>query len=570
MDSVNAPEPLGPLQQLQLPTASLMASRTDEIATEHWNASSTMLRTRPAPEADAAAASAGSASSKPTQLTTTSSEDSMEHEDNNPSDWDTVHYRRYTTRRLKGELRLERVSRPHFFVLVRPLNQMSIQEIPKSAITRLIGQTAPTSVAAEHSAFKYIVKANAVRLSIWDKQHLHNLLAQGELTLTLGSVVEARRIPVEIVGATQPSEVTSKGVVKIRAEHTEEYIANHIRCESANILGFRIMGKTQMLLITFDTPRPPRRPSLDYEIVPVYEHRPRALACFRCHGLGHIAIFCPSQAVCRHCGRTHEEDSQCEETPFCVACQAAGHISLDPNCPTRAFRATSPPLPKKNAAAKSNQGEQPEPLDKNTGTPPKTWSQVTASNAGINNNNFEDRLERFEQVQAASTGAWNKFQQQMENFMQQKLDAMQQQITSWIQASQGIREQTAINSPSQVKPKKSDGPPLPKKPSPAAAEHTVQANPATQPRIEKHNELQRTPSTLDRKPSVTMDQALDTIMQLLEKLNSRMEAIERAMAQQEQVIMQHKEVNEREIAQIKATADECKRNYRRARNRSRE
>ncbi|KAH7981914.1 hypothetical protein HPB52_001762 [Rhipicephalus sanguineus] len=107
MDSVNAPEPLGPLQQLQLPTASLMASRTDEIATEHWNASSTMLRTRPAPEADAAAASAGSASSKPTQLTTTSSEDSMKLEDN-PSDWHTVHYRRYATRRLKGELRSER------------------------------------------------------------------------------------------------------------------------------------------------------------------------------------------------------------------------------------------------------------------------------------------------------------------------------------------------------------------------------------------------------------------------------------------------------------------------------
>ncbi|KAH7936397.1 hypothetical protein HPB52_022433 [Rhipicephalus sanguineus] len=206
--------------------------------------------------------------------------------------------------------------------------------------------------------------------------------------------------------------------------------------------------------------------------------------------------FCPSQAVCRHCGRTHKKDSQCEETPFCVACQAAGHIYLDPNCPTRAFRATSPPLPKKNAAAKSNQGEQPEPLDKNTGTPPKTWSQV--------------------------------------------------------------------------KPKKTDGPPLPKKLSPTAAEDTVQANPATQPRVEKHNELQRTPSTLDRKSSVTTDQALDTIMQLLEKLNSRMEAIERAMAQQEQVIMQHKEVNEQEIAQIKATADECKRNYRRARNRSRE
>ncbi|KAL1473685.1 hypothetical protein MTO96_038513 [Rhipicephalus appendiculatus] len=487
----------------------------------------------------------------------------MDDEDNEPSEWDTVNYRRYTTRRLKGELRSERVSRPHFFVLVRPLNQMSIQEIPKSAITRLIGQTAPTSVAAEHSAFKYIVKANAVRPSIWDKQHLHNLLAQGELTL--GSAVEARRIPVEIVDATQPAEVTCKGVVKIRAEHTEEYIANHIRCESANILGFRIMGKTQMLLITFDTPRPPRRLSLDYEIVPVYEHRPRALACFRCHGLGHMAKFCPSQAVCRHCGRTHEEDSQCEETPFCVACQAAGYISLDPNCPTRAFKATSPPLPKKSAATKSNQGERPASIAKNTDTSFPTWSQVTASNGATNIRKVEDRLERFEQAQAASTGAWTKFQQQMENFMQQKLDAMQQQITSWMQASQGIREQTAMNSPPPVKPKKSDGPPVPNKSSPPAVEHTT-----TQPRIEKQHEQQKTHRTLERESAVMTDRALDTIMQLLEKLNSRMEAIERAMAQQEQVIMQHKDVNEPEIAQIKATADECKRNYRRARNRSRE
>ncbi|KAL1486918.1 hypothetical protein MTO96_031163 [Rhipicephalus appendiculatus] len=325
MDSVNAPAPLGPLQQLKQPTASLMASRTDGIATEHRNASSTRSGTRTVPDADAVAASAGSTPSTSKQLTTTSPEDSMEDEDNEPSEWDTVNYRRYTTRRLKGELRLERVSRPHFFVLVRLLNQMSIQEIPKSAITRLIGQTAPTSVAAEHSAFKYIVKANAVRLSIWDKQHLHNLLSQRELTL--GSAVEARRIPVEIVDATQPAEITCKGVVKIRAEHTEEYIANHIRCESANILGFRIMGKTQMLLITFDTPRPPKRLSLDYEIVPVYEHRPRALACFRCHGLGHMAKFCPSQAVCRHCGRTHEEDSQCGETPsaWLVKQQATSH-----------------------------------------------------------------------------------------------------------------------------------------------------------------------------------------------------------------------------------------------------
>ncbi|KAH7970246.1 hypothetical protein HPB49_001649 [Dermacentor silvarum] len=149
-----------------------------------------------------------------------------------------------------------------------------------------------------------------------------------------GTSGEARRIPVEIVDATQPTGVTSKGVVKIRQEHTEEYIANQIRCESADILGFRIMGKTPMLLVTFDTPHPPRRLSLDYEIAPVYEHQPRALAFFRCRGLGHMTKFCPSPVVCRHCGRTHKEDSQCEEISFCIACQAAGHISLAPNCST--------------------------------------------------------------------------------------------------------------------------------------------------------------------------------------------------------------------------------------------
>ncbi|KAH7986821.1 hypothetical protein HPB49_026513 [Dermacentor silvarum] len=281
-----------------------MTSHTNEITVEHRNANSTWPGTRPVSEVDAKVDAAGSASLTATPLMTTSLEDNMEHEDDDTSDWSPVNYRKYTTRRLKGELRSERVSRPHFFVLVRPLNQMSIEEVPKSTITRLIGQTAPTSVAGQ-----------------------------------------AHSIPVEIVDATQPAEVTSKGVVKIRPEHTEEYIANHIRCESANIPGFRIMGKTQMLLVTFDTPHPPRRLSLDYEIVPVYEHRPRALACFRCHGLGHMAKFCPSPAVCRHCGRTHKEDRQCEETPFCVACQAAAHISLAPNCPTRACKAASSPPP---------------------------------------------------------------------------------------------------------------------------------------------------------------------------------------------------------------------------------
>ncbi|KAH7965082.1 hypothetical protein HPB49_003296 [Dermacentor silvarum] len=547
-----------------------MTSHTNEITVEHRNANSTRPGTRLVSEVDAKVDAAGSASLTATPLMTTSLEDNMEHEDDDTWDWSPVNYRRYTTRRLKGELRSEWVSRPHFFVLVRPLNQMSIEEVPKSTIARLIGQTAPTSVAAEHSAFRYIPKANAVRLSIWDQQHLNNLLAQRELTLTPGTSGEARRIPVEIVDETQPAEVTSKGVVKIRPEHTEEYIANHIRGESANILGFRIMGKTQMLLVTFDTPHPPRRLSLYYEIVPVYEHRPRALACFRCHGLGHMAKFCPSLAVCRHCGRMHKEDIECEETPFCVACQAAGHISLAPNCPTRACKAASSPPPKKSPATETERGEQELPLVNSTGTPLKTWSQVMTSNRVKSNGKGEDKTERFEQVQAVSAGAWSKFQQQMENLIQQKLDAMQKQITSWIQASQGQHAQATINPPQVGKATKPLAPAPPKKPSLIPPEHALQSKATSLPNTETQCASQNSPASLERKSPVTVDRAMDTIVQLLEKLNSRMEAIERAIEQQEQVIMQHKEVNEWELAQHKATLDEYNRNWRRSRNRSRD
>ncbi|KAH9382143.1 hypothetical protein HPB48_008643 [Haemaphysalis longicornis] len=151
--------------------------------------------------------------------------------------------------------------------------------------------------------------------------------------------------------------------------------------------------------------------------------------------------------VCGHCGRMHEEDKQCEETPFCVACQAAGHISLDPTCPTRAWKTEISSAPKKTLPAKAESRELASALAMNAGTPFKSYSQVTALNTAVNNSKTEARSTCVEHAQVVPAGALSKLQQQMESFIQQKFEAMQKQIMSWMQDSQG-QPRSASNQPS--------------------------------------------------------------------------------------------------------------------------
>lgn len=115
-------------------------------------------------------------------------------------------------------------------------------------------------------------------LSNWNKMYFKTLPAQRELTLTMGSPAKARRIPVEIFDASQPAQVTGKGVMNIRSGHTKEYITNHLRGESVNSLGFRIMGKTRNLLVNFDLARSLR--DIILEILIGLLNWPRTLACF--------------------------------------------------------------------------------------------------------------------------------------------------------------------------------------------------------------------------------------------------------------------------------------------------
>lgn len=252
---------------------------------------------------------------------------------NGNSEW-SIFSKRKPNRKVKpDQLRLERVSRPHFALSIRPLNKVHVHDIPKQAITAAIEMTAQSWELAELAIFRYDLAANSIKVTVRDDEHAERLAALTRLAeKTCGRVrayeVSIERTPAQKVGS-------SRGVIKVRPGQTIEYIIDHLRCETAKIIDARLLGKTNMLLLTFDTESPPTRLVFDYEITKVHEYRPKVIACYNCHGLGHIAKYCPSEEVCKECGRKHSKDSECDDELFCVACQKEGHISLNSACPSR-------------------------------------------------------------------------------------------------------------------------------------------------------------------------------------------------------------------------------------------
>lgn len=255
--------------------------------------------------------------------------------------WKTVTKKRKPPK--PEQLRLERVSRPPHILTVRPLNKVNVHDLPKQAITHAIESTAPTQDIALMAIYRYDTRANSIRITVRDDAHAQALLGLSRLVSKLNGQFQTYEVQIERPPATRP--YGCRGVIRVRPEHTLEYLQQHLRCESATILDMRILGKTGMLLLTFDAPELPPRMVLDFEVVHVYPYRPKLVACYNCHGLGHIARFCPAETVCRDCGRRHPTTESCDEEPFCAACCVPGHLSLNSACPSRLLQ-SKPPTPR--------------------------------------------------------------------------------------------------------------------------------------------------------------------------------------------------------------------------------
>ncbi|KAG0410550.1 hypothetical protein HPB47_012335 [Ixodes persulcatus] len=244
---------------------------------------------------------------------TTMDTNAFSSQPNEDEGWQSVTRRR--ARRVKPEqLRLERVSRPDFSFAIRPLHKVSIHAIPKQALTGAIEGAAPNRGLADMATYRLDTRDNTIRVTVRDEEHARNLTARKRLVVEISKQIKTFEVEIERAPTNKPT--VGRGVIKVRPDHTLDYIKDHIRCETATILDLKLLEKSEMLLITFDTPEIPTRLAFGYEIVRVYPYRQNLIACYNGHQLGHVAKFCPAETVCRDCGQRHPPPTAATRNSF--------------------------------------------------------------------------------------------------------------------------------------------------------------------------------------------------------------------------------------------------------------
>ncbi|KAH7967613.1 hypothetical protein HPB52_000669 [Rhipicephalus sanguineus] len=112
-------------------------------------------------------------------------------------------------------------------------------------------------------------------------------------------------------------------------------LVDELVAPETQILQARMMGQTNIALVTFEGLKVPRYVRLYGAELRCYPHRPRQLVCKICHKLGHRDDHCPTPhvVICPTCG-TDNPTPLHPCTPYCKSCDGA-HPTTDPNCPRR-------------------------------------------------------------------------------------------------------------------------------------------------------------------------------------------------------------------------------------------
>lgn len=124
--------------------------------------------------------------------------DDSNDEDNEEDNGWSFFSKRKPNRKVKPEqLRLERVSRPHFALSIRPLNKVHVHDIPKQAITAALEMTARSWELAELSIFRYDPAANCIKVTVRDEEHAKRLAALTRLAEKMSGRVRTYEVIIE-------------------------------------------------------------------------------------------------------------------------------------------------------------------------------------------------------------------------------------------------------------------------------------------------------------------------------------------------------------------------------------
>ncbi|KAH7969652.1 hypothetical protein HPB52_020870 [Rhipicephalus sanguineus] len=127
-----------------------------------------------------------------------------------------------------------------------------------------------------------------------------------------------------------------KGIVPgLEPGTTSDTLVEEMQVTGIQILQARMMGQTNIALVTFEGFRVPRFVRFLGAELRCYPHRPRHPVCKTCLKLGHRADHCPTPdlIICEQCGIDNPMPSHpC--SPRCKSC-GGDHATTDPKCPRR-------------------------------------------------------------------------------------------------------------------------------------------------------------------------------------------------------------------------------------------
>ncbi|KAH7933006.1 hypothetical protein HPB49_006499 [Dermacentor silvarum] len=214
-------------------------------------------------------------------------------------------------------------------VILRPLGGLRLDKWPRPTLATALWTAAGVSPNDRRDLILRTRPEQNLAIISTPSSHVADaLLNIQELSIS------QRTYPVSAYLAT-PDD-SCKGIVPGLEPGTPSHmLVEEMQASGIQILQARMMGQTNIALVTFEGLRVPRFVRFLGAELRCYPHRPRQPVCKTCLKLGHPADHCPTPdvTICEQCGI----DNPIPSHPCSPRCKSCGgdHPTTEPKCPQR-------------------------------------------------------------------------------------------------------------------------------------------------------------------------------------------------------------------------------------------